>query len=372
MERAINHIRLSLALGAGCRAASLVCTRYPDLSAFLEGGETEWKLSGLVSARQIARLHSVSREDARRVYEKAIRLGFQVLTPWDAAYPSRLRNIEDFPVVLYVWGALPDIDNLISIAMVGTRNASNYGARAADMLASGITKAGALVVSGAALGVDSAAHKAALLAGGKTVAVLGCGLDTPYLISNLPLRREIAANGAVISEFPPGYPAGKSTFPIRNRIISGLCLGTVVIEAGIRSGSLVTAKHALRQGRDVFVVPGSILSPQFEGTNQLLRDGCKPVAEPYDILAEYEERYGAGLRIPEPNAAASTPDPPFPPPQLTHDESYLYSILSNRPRPLDDLCAASGLPVSSVVSALTSLELKGGCELLPGGLYRKK
>lgn len=372
MERAVNHIRLSLALGAGCRAASRICARYPDLSAFWEGGEGEWKLSGLVSARQISRLHAVSGEDARRVYERALQLGFQVLTPWDAAYPARLRNIEDFPAVLYVWGTLPDIDNLISIAMVGTRNASNYGERAADMLAAGITKAGALVVSGAALGVDSAAHKAALLAGGKTVAVLGCGIDTPYLLSNLPLRREIAANGAVVSEFPPGYPAGKATFPIRNRIISGLCLGTVVIEAGIRSGSLITAEHALRQGRDVFVVPGSILSPHFEGTNQLLRDGCKPVAEPYDILAEYETRYGAGLRIPEPNVSSPTPENPFPPAQLTHDESYLYRLLSEKPCALDELCAASGLPVSSVVSALTSLELQGGCELLPGGLYRKK
>lgn len=177
------------------------------------------------------------------------------------------------------------------MAVVGTRSATPYGHKTAFRLSYRLAECGALIVSGGALGIDSEAHRGALQAGGRTIAVLGCSIDYPYLSANAELRKMISEHGALISEYPPGTPPSKVSFPIRNRLISGLALGTVVVEASIKSGSLITADHALNQGKDVFAVPGNIMSSAYAGSNRLLSDGAKPVFSAADILSEYTSQY---------------------------------------------------------------------------------
>jgi DNA processing protein len=238
-----------------------------------------------LNEREIRRLCDKSLEKSKVVVDGCMRYGYKVMSPDEM--PMRLRDIYAPPCVLYVWGALPQPDDGVYIAMVGTRNVTAYGVEAATKLAGGLSHSGAVVVSGMALGVDAASHKGALKAGGKTIAVIGCGIDIDYPVANRELKRLIAQNGAVVSEYPPGVRPDRINFPTRNRIIAGLSLGTVVVEAGGRSGALITASLAAEMGRDVFAVPGSIFSPMSEGTNRLLRDGAKPVCTVIDIIEEY-------------------------------------------------------------------------------------
>lgn len=192
--------------------------------------------------------------------------------------------------MLFVWGDETILNSEVMLSVVGTRKASNYSMRVTRLLSSKLARAGAVIVSGGALGVDSAAHTGAM-EGGRTIAVLGCGFGTDYLRDNAALRREISKNGAVITEYFPFTPASRTTFPMRNRIISGMSLGTIVVEAGERSGSLITARLALSEGRDVFAVPGEVITSAFTGTNRLIHDGAKPVFTALDVLEEYYYTY---------------------------------------------------------------------------------
>ena len=225
--------------------------------------------------------------DAERILNECFRKGIGILTWQDAAYPERLRNIEDPPAVLYYQGTLPAFDAEPVIAMVGTRRASAYGMMQAKMLGYQIAKMGAIVVSGGADGVDTMALKGALSAARTTVAVLGCGVDVSYPVFNRALFADIRANGCLLSEYPPGTPALAAHFPVRNRILSALSLGVVVVEAPKRSGALITAEHALEQGKDVFTIPANVGAASSEGNIQLLKDGAIPISEGWDVLKEY-------------------------------------------------------------------------------------
>lgn len=261
----------------------------------------------------------------------------------DADYPARLRAIFDPPAVLYYRGRLPR-DELL-VAVVGARRASAYGRNAAKMLACGLAEAGAGVVSGAARGIDSAAHEGALEGGGYTVAVLGCGVDVVYPPENGRLLAAIAERGAIISEYWPGAEPQARFFPVRNRIISGLARGVVVVEAAAKSGSLITADWALEQGRDVFAVPGSIFSATSSGTNKLAKQGAKLVTTAADILEEYNL------------AAPATERPTRPEP--AGDEGRVYAALScDTPLTAEELVMKVGLPAPVVTYILLQLELK--------------
>jgi DNA processing protein len=286
------YIALSSAIGTANKCTPKILYNFGSARNFIESGFDAWKSVGLHKSR-IDKLKSAEAdiERAEKIMDYCAKKGYKIITVESPEYPERLKRIPDFPLVLYIDGTLPQIDDEVAIAVVGTRNASNYGTKVAHIISSGLVKGGAMIVSGGAMGIDSVAHKAALINGAKTVAVLGGGFDSGYLVSNKELRKEITKNGAVITEFEPGLKASKFTFPVRNRIISGLCLGTVVIEAGIKSGSLITAEHALEQGRDVFAAPGSVISPSFEGTNKFLREGAKPVFSAVDVLEEYTNLY---------------------------------------------------------------------------------
>ena len=312
---------------------------------------------------------------ADRILADCQRLDLDLLTIQDAGYPNRLRNIYDPPCLLYVRGRLPAFDDEAAVAVVGTRSCTPYGISSAEKLGYGLAAGGAVVVSGLARGVDSAALRGALRAGGTVTAVLGNGLDVVYPPENQYLYEDVAAAGALISEYPPGTPPEAKHFPVRNRIMSGLCLGTLVVEAPARSGALITAGTALEQGRDVFAVPGPIDAPASVGCNRLIRDGAGLVSDAWDILREYEPRFPDKLRregakespaVLGYQARQKTEPKPVPPSvslshndySLTDDQICLLRALTEEPMLVDDLIELTDIPTRRVLSALTVLEIE--------------
>ena len=312
---------------------------------------------------------------ADRILADCQRLDLDILTIQDAGYPNRLRNIYDPPCLLYVRGRLPAFDDEASIAVVGTRDCTPYGVSSAEKLGYGLAAGGAVVVSGLARGVDSAALRGALRAGGTVTAVLGNGLDVIYPPENQYLYEDVAAAGALVSEYPPGTSPEAKHFPVRNRIMSGLCVATLVVEAPARSGALITAGTALEQGRDVFAVPGPIDAPTSVGCNRLIRDGAGLVTDAWDILGEYEPRFPDKLRregaretpaVLGYQARQKTEPKPVPPSvslshndySLTDDQIRLLRALTEEPMLVDDLIELTDIPTRRVLSALTVLEIE--------------
>ncbi|MEG1436724.1 MAG: DNA-processing protein DprA [Oscillospiraceae bacterium] len=383
-----------------------VKTRIDDILAYfkspknlIEAGEMEWRLSGVLSANQIDQLSSSSLDDSFEIIEQCRDNNIQIITPDSEAFPVLLKTLSDMPAVLYTWGDLSPVNETVCISVVGTRNATISSVEVAKNLSKSLVSAGATVVSGGALGIDTAAHTGALEAQGKTVAVLGCGLLTPYLMENKPLRNQIEKSGAVISEYPPTQNATRSTFPIRNRIISGMSVGTVVIEAGEKSGSLITASLALSQGRDVFAVPGDIVSSAYTGANKLIRDGARPVFCAMDVLEEYSYLYPDTLDLSEaqkPLTPASGAYKPQSQKAQMHaqkaelvngqEQKYtaikrditvsvsqvakqIYEQFSSEPLHINDIAQRTGLGASEILGALTELEIFGYITLMQGRKY---
>jgi DNA processing protein len=305
--------------------------------------------------------------DWDRVEEQLLRLqarGAMLLTWDDAAFPARLKQIPYPPPCLFVQGTIEPGDDL-AVALVGTRGASYYGLKTARRLAGALAARGLTVVSGLARGIDTAAHRGALENGGRTLAVLGCGLDVVYPPENRELYEKIPEQGALISEFPLGTPPEGKNFPVRNRIISGLALGVVVVEAGLKSGTAITVQFALDQGREVFAVPGPIDSPTSVGPHRLIQQGAKLVQDVDDVLQELPGvRRGPGPRFATPSRLAETGSPGAAPP-----EDPLLAFLGSDPLRLDELVQAARLPASEVLSRLTILELQGLVRELPGKCY---
>ena len=325
---------------------------------------------------------------AEEILEACDREKLHILTCQDAAYPARLKNIADPPNVLYYKGRLPDFDGSPVIGVVGTRKASAYGLTTAKRMGYQIARCGGIVVSGMAYGIDGMAMSGALTAGAPAVGVLGCGADIVYPVSNRALFRDTEEYGCILSEFAPGTPPAKWTFPKRNRIISGLSCGVLVVEAPEKSGALITATTALEQGREVFAVPGPFDAPMSRGTNALIREGAGLVCEAWDVLSFYESRYPHKLRPlraklpplpkgstpPEDEAAPAQPAAPAAPSApalpvldishdpagLTDDQIAVLSVLqTDVPTLTDDAALLTDLPVRRVLSALTVLEIDG-------------
>nr|WP_322786317.1 DNA-processing protein DprA [Desulfofundulus thermocisternus] len=296
------------------------------------------------------------REELARLQEQDIKY----VTIEDGEYPRLLRNIFDPPPALFVRGSLSRLGEQ-AVAVVGSRRPTPYGLAVAEKLGEELARAGLAVVSGMARGIDSAAHRGALAAGGMTVAVLGCGVDVVYPRENRRLMEEIIRSGAVVSEFPPGSPPEAWHFPVRNRIISGLSRATVVVEAAEKSGALITADLALEQGREVMAVPGPVTSPQSRGPNQLIKQGARLVEGAEDIL----EELGMTCLFP----AGERQSPALP--RLTADEEAVYGTLSTEPLPVDVVVEKTGLAVQQVLSALMFLEVKGLVRQFPGRLYAR-
>ncbi|OQX53324.1 MAG: DNA protecting protein DprA [Candidatus Omnitrophica bacterium 4484_213] len=288
----------------------------------------------------------------------------RIITLLDKDYPASLKSITSAPLVLYVQGEVLAQDCL-AIAVVGSRLSSFYGIKTAERLSEELSYRGFTIVSGMARGIDTAAHKGALKSGGRTIAVLGCGLDIVYPRENKKLKEEIIRQGAVVSEFPLGTPPERFNFPIRNRIISGLSLGTVVVEAAKHSGALITANYALEQQREVFAVPGHIDSPTSQGTHQILKEGAKLVEDTDDILEELQPVIKSHLRKLKKKFSSL-------PPRLSSEEERIYNLLSeSRPKCVDELSKEGAFPPGQVLTILSMLELKKIVKRLPGQRFVK-
>ncbi len=307
-------IWLAEALGCASKHFRRLTELYDNPYEIFHAEDSEIERIPYLTERVISALENKDLEPASRILDACQREGIEILPYADARYPILLREIEAPPVVLYCRGRLPDWNRRLCIGMVGTRHMSAYGMHTAYKLSYELTQAGALVVSGMATGIDGVSAAAAMEAGGETVAVLGCGADVIYPKHHAPLYRSILEKGAILSEYPPGTPPASFRFPVRNRLISGLSQGTVVVEAGMGSGSLITAKDAILQGRDVFALPANIGSRGAEGTNGLIRDGARLALSTADVLEPYRYVYAQELRGEEAS--------PAPPTDLHRLESY--------------------------------------------------
>ena len=327
-----------------------------------------------ITREQVKALEDHNLDKADKILADCQRLSLRILTIQDAEYPGRLQNIYDPPCLLYVKGRLPAIDEEAAVAVVGTRDCTPYGVACAEKLGYGLANGGAVVVSGLAKGIDAAASRGALRAGGVTVGVVGNGLDVHYPYESRYLYEDIAAAGVLLSEYPPGTEPAKNHFPARNRILSGLSLAALVVEAPERSGALITAETALEQGRDVFAVPGPIDAPNSVGCNRLIRDGAGLVSDAWDILREYAGRFPEKLKQDEAReqpavlgyqARQKAEPKPVPPSldlnksSLTDDQLNLLRAMSDEePALVDDLIEQTGIPTRRVLSALTLLEME--------------
>ena len=381
---------------------------------YFADGEAYRHVEGM-TGEAAASLQQKELSAAAEILENCRRKKLHILTFRDAAYPARLKNIPDPPMVLYYKGQLPDFDALPVIGVVGTRKASAYGLQTAKRMGYQISKCGGIVVSGMAFGIDGMAMSGALTAGQATVGVLGCGADVVYPQSNRALFEDVERYGCILSEFPPGMQPAKWTFPRRNRIISGLSNGVLVIEAPEGSGALITARHAADQGRDVFVIPGNIDQTGFVGSHRLLRDGAILVASGWDVLSEYEALYPDKLhKDTAPSHQTVYPDevlqaaasqekqqpkvaqiPKLPGkirelkkslekksidnklseaysdvntvlPKLSADEQRILNSLQSGERLVDDVIAETGIHAGKFLAHLTVLEVKGLVLRLPG------
>lgn len=293
-----------------------------------------------------------------------------LITANNPLYPKNLLNIYDFPPLLYVRGTLTEED--INIAVVGSRIASTYGKFSTERLCREIALHGITIVSGMARGIDSAAHRGALAGKGRTIAVLGCGIDIVYPPENKKLVEEISENGAVITEFPFSTPPDGPNFPARNRIISGLSLGVIVVEASNKSGSLITAKLALEQGREVFAVPGSIDSPGSRGTHKLIRQGAKLIENIHDVLEEILPQVDkAGIRDQSSKLKAESKKGEIPS-DLDDTQLAVLKSISGKPTDVDTIIAGTGFKANDVLNILLTLELMGHIEQLPGTMFKLK
>ena len=379
--------------GVGVQGMHTVLEHFgtPERAFFADPEEYELLPSGLSRALQDRSMH-----EAERVLADCDRLGIRIMTLQDADYPERLRQLEDAPCVLYLKGRLPDLDEEAVIGVVGTRQASEYGKTVAKRLGLELARGGAVVVSGIAAGIDACAVRGALQAGGTVVCVLGGGIDVPYPWENRFLYEDVAASGLLISEYPPGTENRGSHFPVRNRIISGLSLGIVVVEAReFGSGAMITADRALEQNRDVFAVPGNVDAVHSRGCIRLIQQGAKPVLSAQDILEEYRDRYAARLArvapmsaqeeqerleaITEPPSAAVRQKTPVDKEKdkeysviersadsFTDDELALIHAMQGKVCQADELVERTQIPARRVLSALTMLQIAGCVAEKPG------
>lgn len=353
-------IWLSSIPGVGSKSCLSLIRHFGSAENIYQCSFQELMSSGLIKERTASSITENRKLENINEYLKIMKEnGIKVYTIGESEYPENLKNIYDPPPVIYVKGEIKKEDSL-AIGIVGSRKASDYGLKTAQKIAYRLADLGITIVSGMALGIDTAAHRGALEAKGRTIAVFGCGLKYVYPMTNFRLSQDIMKSGALISEYPFDTEAVPGQFPARNRIISGMSLGVIVVEAGEKSGSLITADFALEQGREVFAVPGNISSPNSKGTNTLIKNGAKLVSEIEDIL----EELNLGITY----AAKSSPHDNGSKLDMSVEENLILAFLSNKGGTKDEIAAATALQPGKTMAALTMLEIRGIVQQI-GGIY---
>lgn len=360
------------------------CINFKNISAVLDRFDTpeavyvatKEQLLDVLTPLEVQRILEKDFAKADKILSDCFEKEIRTMAICDSEYPDCLRNIDNPPLVLYYKGRLPDIENQVTINVIGTRKPTAYGQLVAKRLSCSLAKAGVVVVSGMAMGIDTIANQSAILEGKPTIAVLGCSVDVCYPASNRKLMDDIIAVGAVISEYPPTTEPFAYNFPQRNRIMSGLSKGVVVVEAAKQSGTLITSEYALEQGRDIFAVPGNIDNKNSQGCNELIKSGAKIVTCTNDILEEYSEQLKTiivkkqevrkqEVRKPKPKIKISLDENKAKPKliskrqSMTDIESKIYDVIQDGAEFVDDIIAKSNISTAEVMSALTMLEIYG-------------
>ena len=349
-------VGFNLVKGIGAARLRALIAAFGDVETAWQAGENDLRSAGL-SARIVENLVQLRASlDLELLWERIQAQGMRILTWEDPDYPKRLMEIDQPPPVLYMLGELLDADEW-AIAVVGSRRITAYGRQVTEEISASLARNGITVISGLARGVDSVAHQAALRAGGRTLAVLGSGVDRIYPPEHRTLAEQIIQQGAIVSDYPPGTPPDATNFPPRNRIISGLARATVVVEAGERSGALITAAFAAEQGREVFAVPGTIYAQQSKGPNRLILEGARPLLDVKDLLEVLDMVSIGNFR----QARTVLPADAV--------EAQLFSILGREPLHVDEIRSRSNLPIEKVSAALTLMELKGMVRQVGGMHY---
>ena len=404
MDKRVYWVHLQKCLGENAVVEGFT-EKYGSAHSFYLMGPEEWKNSGIkgITRRVAERLGSVKLSESEEIVELCDKHSIHIITPEDERYPQRLLKIPNYPCVLYVRGDAESLNDRLSLAVIGSRTPCVYGENAARKIVGGLAENKITVVSGGALGVDSIAHRTALEHGTKTILVLGHGHGYKYLAENAQMRKNVCSNGAVISEYPPYTPVSAQSFPHRNRIISGMSDGVVIIEAAERSGTFSTARHALKQGRSLFVLPGDIESGNFEGSNQLITEGAKAVFSAGDILEDFgihtekekiliknnapfvkidvpsAEDKGAKAKKKKLSEEKKEKNEPkiennvkFDVQGVSKNAQIVYNIMSDGANELDDITRKSSLEVRRVLTALVELEMSGAVSMTAPNKYEIK
>ena len=349
-------LRLHLTPGLGRTALFKLYQYFGNFSASLQASPQHWREAGLTE-NLCNKIPAENDQEFQQTRHKLESLHVQLISFWDDDYPPLLREIHDPPALLYLRGRLPVKD---CFAIVGSRRATSGGLILTRELATTLAHHNICIVSGLARGVDSAAHRGALDAQGSTIAVLGCGIDRIYPPENSKLFHEIQQQNAIITEYPPGTPPLAGHFPGRNRIISGLSRGVLIVEAAEKSGSLITGDFALEQGRELFAIPGALQNPNSKGTNRLLKEGAQLVTEADDILHLLWPNQPSKQKQGEDNSFAE---------QLDEPTLSVFQLLGHEPRHSDEIARECGLTPMELSAILLDLELRGGIQTLPGNHY---
>lgn len=412
-------IALQQVFGQGNPRINHIVEKFGSAIEFYRAGEKGWREIPNIRPQHLEQLANPDSRALDEILQRCEQVGCQVMTPEDKEYPDLLRNIYGMPAVLYLLGSLEGLRDNLSIAMVGTRGCTSVGMTVASDIARGLAREKVVVVSGMAKGIDSACHWGAIQGGGETIAVLSCGLDQIYPPENIALWSEIRQHGGVLSEYPPGTSVTRQSFQVRNRLISGLSRGVVMVEGARHSGTSITISHALEQGKEIFVVPWNANTVSGRWAVELLRQGAIPVASAAHVLEEYgycepkgyrdtpeerqekqdrlqrtvtsamREQQEAGEKPPrrekpakktpsektEKEPSAHTPEPTAVPeasPALEGDLGLVYQALEEQGLYFDLLCDKTGLEIGPLTALLTQLELMGLAQPLPGGRYRRR
>ena len=374
---------LSEALYKGSRKASLLLSRAGSAERIYSADKSALLSLGVsLTEKELSRLLLKDLAGAKKIIADCEKLGIRIITRIDPEYPARLLEIPDAPVLLYAKGLPLSVDSEAAIAIIGTRRASSHGKRAAEKISREIAGGGGVVVSGMARGIDSIAMDCALGAHGYVIGVLGSGLDICYPPENRSLMKRMEREGTLVSEYPPKTKPDKAHFPVRNRIVSALSLGALVIEAPQKSGALITARAALEQNRDVFAVPSGIFESSAEGSNELIRDGATPVMSGWDVLSEYVRRFPKKIKL---NAQENKPavDSKLTAPAAytlsteflsshSPDEQSILQVVAKGAARADEIAASCNMPMAKTLSLLTLLEIRGSIKQLPGSRFEIK